>query len=100
MNISASLSIKTATIGGAASGSFIDSDKFKESDMNFFVQVKVVNQIIFGEDHTEFQNILPAGARFTEVYGVSLPALFDSCNFNRTRIHSFLDLKRVENSML
>ncbi|KAL7932791.1 hypothetical protein V8C35DRAFT_306790 [Trichoderma chlorosporum] len=69
MNISASLSIKTATIGGAASGSFIDSDKFKESDMNFFIQVKVVNQVIFGEDYTEFQNVLPAGADFTEVYG-------------------------------
>jgi len=72
MNISASLSIKTATIGGAASGSFIDSVKFKESDMNFFVQVKVINQISFGEDYTEFENILPAGARFTEVYGVSV----------------------------
>jgi len=72
MNISASLSIKTATIGGAASGSFIDSDKFKSSDMNFFVQVKVVNQVIFGEDYTEFENILPPGARFTEVYGVCL----------------------------
>ncbi|KAL7911420.1 hypothetical protein GGI35DRAFT_492688 [Trichoderma velutinum] len=69
MNISASLSIKTATIGGAASGSFIDSDKFKESDMNFFIQVKVVNQVIFGEDYTEFQDVLPPGAKFTEVYG-------------------------------
>ena len=71
MNISASLSIKTATIGGSASGSFIDSDKFKESDMNFFVQVKVVNQVIVDEDCTEFHNVLPAGAKFTEVYGVS-----------------------------
>lgn len=44
MNISAALSISTNTIGGQASGSYIDSDKFKESDMNYFVQVKVSNQ--------------------------------------------------------
>ncbi|RTE82404.1 hypothetical protein BHE90_003036 [Fusarium euwallaceae] len=69
MNISASLSIKTATIGGGASGQFIDSDKFKESDINFFVQVKVVNQAIIGEDYTEFQPVLPVGANFNEVYG-------------------------------
>ncbi|RSL47245.1 hypothetical protein CEP54_013484 [Fusarium duplospermum] len=69
MNISASLSIKTATIGGGASGQFIDSDKFKESDINFFVQVKVVNQAIIGEDYTEFQPVLPVGVNFNEVYG-------------------------------
>ncbi|KAM0425738.1 hypothetical protein ACHAPT_008986 [Fusarium lateritium] len=66
MNISASLSIKTATIGGGASGQFIDSDKFKESDINFFVQVKVVNQAIIDEDYTEFQKVLPVGAKFNE----------------------------------
>ncbi|KAI6780910.1 uncharacterized protein J7T54_007390 [Emericellopsis cladophorae] len=52
-------------------GSFIDSDKFKESDMNFFVQVKVVNQVVSAEDYTEFQDILTAsaGGRFNDVYG-------------------------------
>ncbi|KAK0727679.1 hypothetical protein B0T26DRAFT_672318 [Lasiosphaeria miniovina] len=32
MNVSGSLSIKYGTIGGSGKGSFIDSDKFKESD--------------------------------------------------------------------
>lgn len=45
MNISGSLSIKTAQIGGKASGSYIDSDKFKSSDINFHLQVRVTNQM-------------------------------------------------------
>ncbi|KAH7358861.1 hypothetical protein B0T11DRAFT_341079 [Plectosphaerella cucumerina] len=45
MNISGSLSIKTGTIGGQANGSYVDSDKFKASDINFHLQVKVTNQV-------------------------------------------------------
>jgi hypothetical protein len=45
MNISGSLSIKTSTIGGKASGSYVDSDKFKSSDINFHLQVRVTNQM-------------------------------------------------------
>ena len=45
MNISGSLSIKTATIGGKANGSYVDSDKFKSSDINFHLQVRVTNQM-------------------------------------------------------
>ena len=44
MNISAALSIKAGTISGHASGKYIDTDKFKESDLNFLIQVKVTNQ--------------------------------------------------------
>lgn len=44
MNISAALSIQTNTIGGSANGQYIDSDKFKQSDLNYFVQVRVTNQ--------------------------------------------------------
>ena len=44
MNISAALSINTNTIGGSANGQYIDSDKFKQSDINYFVQVRVTNQ--------------------------------------------------------
>lgn len=46
MKISGSLSIKYGAIGGSRKGSFIDSDKFKESDLNFFVAVKVIDQSI------------------------------------------------------
>lgn len=105
MNISGSLSIKTSTIGGKASGSYVDSDKFKSSDINFHLQVKVTNQMwvanhfffilfiyIFYEKSTTLLTIFSHDAknynqfnkledlddsRFAEVYGVSrTPALF------------------------
>jgi hypothetical protein len=44
MNISAALSINTNMIGGSANGTYIDSDKFKQSDVNYLVQVRVTNQ--------------------------------------------------------
>lgn len=73
MNVSASLSIKTGTIGGAVSGTYIDSDKFKASDLNFFIQVKVTNQTHMARDYTQFQKLksFPL-TRFTEIYGVSI----------------------------
>lgn len=71
MSISAALSIKTAAAGGGASGSYVDSDKFKESQINFFVQVKVTNQILMAEDVTQFQPIegVTGGPEFTKVFG-------------------------------
>jgi hypothetical protein len=73
MNISGSLSIKTATIGGKANGSFIDSDKFKSSDINFHLQVKVTNQIHDAKNFSVFNKIdnVEASA-LPEVYGVTL----------------------------
>ena len=50
MNISGSLSIKAGKFGGSGRGAFIDSDKFKESDLNFYISVKVVNQTINFKD--------------------------------------------------
>lgn len=44
MCVSAGLSIKHAKVGGSGKGSFVDSDKFKESDLNFYISVKVINQ--------------------------------------------------------
>lgn len=44
----------------------------KESDINYFVRVKVVNQTLIAPDLTRF-NTLPhntvTGARFTDIYG-------------------------------
>ncbi|KAK5679287.1 hypothetical protein LTS10_008102 [Elasticomyces elasticus] len=70
MNVSAALSIQTGQIGGTASGTFIDSDKFKESDLNFFIQVNVVNQEHMAWDYEQFQMVkgLNAG-NFNEIYG-------------------------------
>ena len=52
MNISAALSINTNMIGGSANGSYIDSDKFKQSDINYFVQVRVTNQRVDGKPYS------------------------------------------------
>ena len=73
MNISGSLSIKTATIGGKANGSYIDSDKFKSSDINFHLQVKVTNQIHEPPEYCKFNKIDKVKKEeFPEVYGVGL----------------------------
>ncbi|OBS23324.1 hypothetical protein FPOA_03873 [Fusarium poae] len=70
MNISGSLSIKYGSIGGAGKGSFVDSDKFKESDLNFFISVKVINQSINIKDALVFQG-LPSvtESNFRNVFG-------------------------------
>ena len=44
MNISGSLSIKYGAIGGSGRGAFVDSDKFKDSDLNFYISVKVISK--------------------------------------------------------
>ncbi|KKY14619.1 hypothetical protein UCRPC4_g06666 [Phaeomoniella chlamydospora] len=74
MDIKGSLAIKVDAIGGGggASGYFVDSNKFKESDINYLIQVKVVNQKLIADDVTQFapiKNIPPS--QFTDVYGDS-----------------------------
>ncbi|KJK61895.1 hypothetical protein P875_00086561 [Aspergillus parasiticus SU-1] len=75
LNISGALEIKYQGMGAKASGSYLDSSKVKESDINYFVQVKVVNQQLIADDATKF-NVIPNipvtdDKRFTEVYGDS-----------------------------
>jgi hypothetical protein len=70
MNISGSLSIKYGAIGGSGKGSFIDSDKFKESDLNFFISVKVINQSINIKDALIYQALPSVDEKnFVEVFG-------------------------------
>ncbi|KAK6359112.1 hypothetical protein TWF696_000279 [Orbilia brochopaga] len=70
MNISGSLSIQTAQIGGKANGSYLDSDKFKSSDINFYLQVKVTNQIHKPPEYTKFNKCSGVDASsFPEIYG-------------------------------
>lgn len=72
MNVSGSLSIKTATVGGKANGSYIDSDKFNSSDINYHLQVKVTNQIYEPPEYCIFNKISKVKKEeFPEVYGVS-----------------------------
>ena len=74
MNISGSISIKTSTVGGKANGSYIDSDKFKQSDINFHLQVKVTNQNHYAPNYRLFNKLNEIGQeKFNEVYGVSFP---------------------------
>ncbi|KAK0530971.1 hypothetical protein OC842_003760 [Tilletia horrida] len=74
MGISASLSIKAGTVAGSGRGSFIDSDKFLKSDLNYYISVRVTNQSTNFKDPLEF-NPLPQGkvadSDFLKVYGDS-----------------------------
>ncbi len=71
MNISGGLSIKTATIGGKANGSYVDSDKFQSSDIKFHLQVKVTNQIHHPPIYSIFNKIEGLqDTSYPEVYGV------------------------------
>lgn len=58
--------------GGEAKGHFLDINKFKESDLNYHIQVKVTNQNFIAGDVTQFapiRNVQPS--EFTAVYGDS-----------------------------
>jgi hypothetical protein len=78
LNVSASLSIKTATIGGTVKGNYVDTDKFKSSDLNFTIQVKVVNQRLEAPEYSKFNAVESSAEKmrkwdaqkFTQVYGV------------------------------
>lgn len=72
MSVSGSLSIKAGKVGGSGKGSFVDSDKFKESDLNFYISVKVINQTINFKDalvHNPLSSVNKDN--FREVYGDS-----------------------------
>lgn len=72
MSVSGSLSIKAGKIGGSGRGSFVDSDKFKESDLNFYISVKVVNQTLNFKDALVYNPLRSVqAANFQEVYGDS-----------------------------
>ncbi|KAF4446873.1 Mannose-binding lectin [Fusarium austroafricanum] len=74
MCISGALSVKMAKIGGSGRGSFVDSDKFKESDLSFYISVKVVNQTVNFKDALEFNKLrsVPINSDdFNKVYGDS-----------------------------
>ena len=74
MCISGALSVKMAKIGGSGRGSFVDSDKFKQSDLNFYVSVKVVNQTINFKDalvYNSMRSCEPGSDDWKKVYGDS-----------------------------
>lgn len=77
VNISGSLSIRYGEISGGGSGSYVNTDTFQQSDMNFLIQVTVVNQTLNIKDQLLFWpvgNKAPAdytARSFTDTYGDS-----------------------------
>jgi hypothetical protein len=75
--VSGSLSIKAGKIGGSGKGSFVDSDKFKQSDLNFFISVKVVNQTINFKDALVYNPVRSVTTEnFKKIFGDSFIAGF------------------------
>jgi hypothetical protein len=103
MCISGALSVKMAKIGGSGRGSFVDSDKFKESDLSFYISVKVVNQTVNFKDALEFnklRSIAIGSDDFNKVYGDSFISGFvEGGEFNAVvsmKVHNkakLLDIK-------
>ncbi|KAE8267394.1 hypothetical protein A4X09_0g4946 [Tilletia walkeri] len=74
MSISGSLSIKYNAIGGSGSGSFFDAEKFYDSDLKYFVSVKVVNQTINYKDPLAFvplRSVMKDQEKFNNTFGDS-----------------------------
>ncbi|MCJ1457650.1 hypothetical protein MMC28_008019 [Mycoblastus sanguinarius] len=71
LDISGALTIKyNNLVDGSGKGSFINSNKIKESDMSFITTVKVVNQVIIDHSLTKFNQITGLKpSSFTDVYG-------------------------------
>lgn len=74
MAISGALSVKMAKFGGSGRGSFLDSNKFKQSDLNFYISVKVTNQTLNFKDALVFngmRSVTIGSDKFNKVYGDS-----------------------------
>lgn len=71
LNISGSVEIKYGPISGAGSGSYVDTSKFSESDINFLITVRVVNQHSVTDQRVEKFNMLSnvTAANFNSIYG-------------------------------
>ncbi|KAK0524345.1 hypothetical protein OC834_005576 [Tilletia horrida] len=70
MGVSAGLSIKKGAVGGGGRASFIDSDRFSSSDLNYYISVKVINMSIAYKDALEFNNLENVSAAdFRKVFG-------------------------------
>jgi hypothetical protein len=98
MNISGSLAIKNGTIQGSGSGAFVDTNKFRESDMNFLLQVKVVNQTRVLEESYEFQRLdnVPS-SKFTDVFGdCFISGFLEGGEFNALISIKVLDKSRMK----
>ncbi|KAE8347027.1 hypothetical protein BDV24DRAFT_174589 [Aspergillus arachidicola] len=100
LNISGALTIKyNNLIDGTGKGSFINSNKIKDADINFLISVKVINQTVTDNALTEFSPIdnLPAD-KFTDVYGDTFISGFqEGGEFNAVISIKVKDKNQLEN---
>lgn len=114
LNVSGSLSIKYGEISGGGSGSYVNTETFQQSDINFLITVKVINQTINIKDQLQFWPLAGKAAStydpqtFTNIYGdsfisgfqeggqlsaiVSIKAL-DSSNMTQIKANAHLALQ-------
>ena len=89
------MAIKIDAIGGGgkAEGHFLDTNTFKESDLNYLIQVKVTNQKLVADDVVHFtpiKHVQPS--QFTEVYGDSyISGFLEGGTFNAVVSMKFKD---------
>ncbi|KAF3937188.1 hypothetical protein ABW19_dt0203070 [Dactylella cylindrospora] len=70
MNISGAKSIKRGRIEGMGGDFFIDIDKFKAADLNFYIRIRVTNQCINVRDALKFNpEWIIVEQEFTECFG-------------------------------
>ncbi|KAK6503472.1 hypothetical protein TWF481_008489 [Arthrobotrys musiformis] len=84
MNISAARTIKRGRIDGLGGDSFIDVEKFKQADLNFYIRVRVTNQKIDVRDALQFSpDWIIVDKEFTECFGDTFISGFvDGGEFN------------------
>ncbi|KAI9924691.1 hypothetical protein MW887_006543 [Aspergillus wentii] len=101
LNISGALTIKyNNLIDGTGKGTFINSNKIKESDINFLISVKVINQTVTDNGLTKFTPIenLDSSAEFTRIYGDSFISGFqEGGEFNAVVSIKVKDRNQKEN---
>jgi len=98
MNISGCLAIKCGTILGSDLGAFVDTNRFYESDMNFLLQVKVINHTPILEESYEFQKLdkVPS-SKFTDVFGdCFISGFLEGGEFSALISIKVLDKSRME----
>ena len=86
---------------------YVDSSKVKQNDINFFVQVKVINQQLVADDATKLNAIanVPANddKRFTDIYGdCFIPGFLEGGEFNAllsVKVDDKEKLKEIKGSL-
>ena len=104
LNVSGSMSIKYGEISGGGSGSYVDSDTFQSSDLNFLVMVKVINQTINVKDQLDFYpleahrtpEVKVEYPDFVKIYGDSFISGFQEGGF----FHAIVSIRSLDKSNL